>query len=167
MTENTLLSFDEVYSLYRNSVLGFLHKRCISFHDAEDLTQQVFEYAYKIYDKYDPERASLKSWIYMITISRWKNYCRDLKQTSGLDSLNELIGDDENELVRAIWLDEVRSNIARALNQLPEKQRKVVVLRYFHNLSHSEIALRLGATESNTRVTLWRALEKLKNTLSR
>ena len=159
------MSFETLYTMYRGSVLRFLVRRCGAYHDAEDLTQQIFEYILRVYDSYDPSKASLKSWIFMITLSRWKNYCRDRKVFCDVDSIIDLTN-DEDDLGKAIWLDELRKNLNIGIRQLSQVQQKIVIMRYFENMNNRQIAQMLGLTEINVRVSLSRALDKLNKKLS-
>ena len=160
--KGTFLRFEEVYALYRGSVLRYLSRRCAAFHDAEDLTEQVFEYVYKKLDTYDPEKASVKNWVFMICVSRWKNYCRDRRISCDLDAVSGFMGDDESDLGKAIWLGQVRDALAKALEQLPDVQKRILIMKYFQNASYEEIARRTLMSESNVRVYHHRALAKLQ-----
>ena len=53
--------------------------------------------------------------------------------------------------------------LGRGLDALPERQRRIVELRYFREWSNAEIARELGLTEGNVRVILSRALDKLED----
>ena len=52
--------------------------------------------------------------------------------------------------------------IERALRQLPETQRLVLVLRFLRGLSHAETASQLGSTEEATRALQYRALAHMR-----
>ena len=111
-TSSPSYSFDKLYAMYRDSVFNYLKRRCASFHDAEDLTQQVFEYILKRLDSYDPEKASIKNWIFMICVSRWKNYCRDRKLFCDIDAISEFVENGKDDLEKSIWIGEIRNAIA-------------------------------------------------------
>ena len=55
--------------------------------------------------------------------------------------------------------------VRRALSQLPDNQREVLVLRWYSDLSYPEIAEMLGATHSAIKVRAHRAMQKLKELL--
>jgi RNA polymerase sigma-70 factor (sigma-E family) len=55
-----------------------------------------------------------------------------------------------------------RSDLATALRGLPPRQRAVIVLRYWADLSDAQIADVLGCSEGTVRSQAWRALEKLR-----
>ena len=62
-----------LFDLYAAS----LHRLCFSLllneQDAEDVAQEAFVYAFKNLHRFDPDRASFKTWLYTIAISRCRN----------------------------------------------------------------------------------------------
>ena len=76
---------------------------------------------------------------------------------SGLETLQDL-GID---LERGVYLEQLHDALLAALERLPERQRRIVWLRYFENLPGEEIARQLGITPGNVRVLLSRALDRL------
>ena len=164
-TPSHAVSFEALYETYRAPVLLFLKRRCAVHADAEDLTEAIFEYIYRNYDKYDPEKASPRSWVFMIAVSRWKNYCRDRMVMSDIDEFSEVLHDDRDFAEEAVNVDALRAGLAQALKQLTEQQRKVVILRYFRHATDQEIALRLRLTSANVRVIAHRALKSMESSL--
>lgn len=161
----SLMSFEEFYSTYYSRVLRYLSGKCAQREAAEDLTSQVFLYCYQNYERYDPKKASMASWVYMVANSRLKNYWRDRKSYVDIEEVQDFIPDDGDSLDAAILLDELRDDIADALEKLPERQRIIVVLRYFKGMSALEIGDMLGMSPVNVRVQLSRALDKMETTL--
>ena len=156
------MTYEVFYSEYHNRILKYLTAKCGRQADAEDLTSQVFLYCYQNFSSYDPEKSSIASWVYMIANSRFKNYCRDRRFFADIDEVAEFLPDDRNVVDAAVMLDEMREGIARALLRLPERQRMIVVLRYFRNMNAVEIGSKLGMSPVNVRVQLSRALNRLQ-----
>lgn len=162
---NKAVTYEEFYETYYRSVLKYLTGKCANSADAEDLTSQVFLYCYQNFSKYDPAKASMTSWVYMIANSRFKNYCRDRRVYADIDEIGQFIPDEANSLEAAIELDEMREEIARALLRLSDVQRMIVVLRYFKNMSAVEIGEMLDMKPGTVRVQLSRALDKMESDL--
>jgi RNA polymerase sigma-70 factor (sigma-E family) len=59
-------------------------------------------------------------------------------------------------------LADQRSDLMTALRALPPKQRAVIVLRYWADLSDAQVAALLGCSEGTVRSQAWRALAKLR-----
>lgn len=159
---NGALTYEEFYNMYYFRVLRYLSAKCVQTKDAEDLASQVFLYCYQNFSNYDPTKASIASWVYMIANSRFKNYCRDRRSYVDVDAISEFISDESNPIDAALMLDDMRDAIADALLKLSEKQRMIVVMRYFKDMSATEIGRKLGMTPINVRVQLSRALDKLE-----
>lgn len=65
----------------------------------------------------------------------------------------------------ALQNDERQASVAKIINNLPEKQRTVVQLRDIEGMSYKEIASILEISESDVKVTLYRAREVLRKRL--
>ena len=154
-------SFSQFFSENYKKVLGYLIKHCSSLHDAEDIASESFFYCSKNWDSFDPQKSSRSSWLYMIVKSRLKNHYRDTKKTENLDDFSNIIP-DKDVIDQSVWVTSLRSDLAEALNQLSEQQKKAVICRYFGNMSDQETALALQTTPMNVRVLVHRALKRLE-----
>ena len=158
----TDMTYEAFYSAYYGKILKYLTAKCGRQADAEDLTSQVFLYCYQHFSSFDPAKSSIASWVYMIARSRFKNYCRDRRVFADIDEMGEFLPDEGNDLDSAMMLDDLRNSIADALLKLPERQRIIVVLRYFKGMGAPEIGRMLDMSPVNVRVQLSRALDKLE-----
>jgi RNA polymerase sigma-70 factor (ECF subfamily) len=111
--------------------------------DAEEVTQDVFVYALSRLRNYDPRRSAFRTWLYTITISRSRNKLRrKWLPTVELDEWSESDAERGEAARPAEDLTEIHAEQARvweALGKLAPKLREAVVLRYFENLTYSEI----------------------------
>ena len=159
--EETLL-FEEVYEKYYKQIVAYFIKRIGNQPDAEDLTSEVFLYCYKNFSTYDPKKSSIATWIYLVAKSRYFNYCRDKRITENIDDFENLAADSADLMDNAIYLEELRSQLNAALTSLTERQKSIIVLRYFEDKSAEEIANIFCTSSNNIRVQLHKALKKLK-----
>jgi RNA polymerase sigma-70 factor (ECF subfamily) len=135
----------------------------------EDIEQEVYIKTWKNIDNYK-ESGKLKSWIATITA----NVCRDyFKSSSYKQNLREVRDEGvlENKAVLAsqekiIDAKKRQKIILKAVDELPYKMRKVVVLFEFEDFSIAEIAKKLGEPEGTIKSRLFNArkvlAEKLK-----
>ena len=156
------LPFEQVYEKYYPEVLHYVQGKTAGYHDAEDLTGDIFLYCYRNYEKYDPTRSSLATWLYLIVNSRLKNYYRDRKEHVDFSELEDYLFDEETDMERSVYLEELRDCLSEKLLLLPEKQRKAIILRYFRDWDYSDIAKELDVSPGNARVMISRALDKLE-----
>lgn len=160
-----MAAYESFYSDYHPMIIRYLSSKCASVQDAEDLANDCFLYVYNHWNDYNPEKSTRKNWLFLIVRSRWKNYLRDRKQTSNLDDFENIIP-DKDIIEQSIWLQSVRSELAALLNQLPEKQREAVILRFFRQSSDEEIADLLHTSKVNIRVMVHRALQHMNKEFS-
>ena len=136
---------------------------------AEDLTAEVFATAYRRRVSYQPDRGSVRSWLYGIATNVVRGHWRDEQQLLELDarvapdSLGphgpDQFADAADERVIAASL---APRIAGALAALNPDQRNVLLLHAWADLSHEEIAAALGIAAGTARSRLSRARAALR-----
>lgn len=124
--------------IYRLNFSLLQHKE-----DAEEVLQDSFEYAFRKLADYDPRKASFKTWLYRIAISR----CRNKRRRKWLPtfSLSQLLPQDDvtDEQTptppEAAMRHAQQEAVMAALARLSPKLRETAVLRYYENLTYPEI----------------------------
>lgn len=157
------MEFEQVYTDNYMLILKYVLKKVNNYSLAEDLTSDIFFKAFKNYDRYDPEKASVKTWLFRITENHLKNYYRDRKVFSDINDESITEGENEDLMLQAALLQEFRDILADAFEYLSEKQRRVIILKYFYNKKSNEIAVTLNTTAGNVRIISKRALERLSD----
>ena len=156
------MPFERIYEQFYPRVYSYILRKINNTHDAEDMASDIFVYCYHHFSDYDPEKASVATWLYLIVNSRVKNYFRDKKVTVDIQTMENILLAEDPTPVDAVELEEERAVLAQALEMLPATQRKIVILRYFYDKSAPEIARQLGISPGNVRTTLSRALDRLE-----
>ena len=156
-------NFEEYFKMYYQQALGYATRKVSNADMAEDLVMDAFVACHKNFEKFDETKAHFATWFYFILNNKIKNYYRDHKEHELLEDHLELTNSQEDELFTAIHIKELRELLAEALKELPDLQRKIVILKYFGNKTSNEIALECGLTPGNVRVQLSRTLDKLKS----
>ena len=136
--------------------------------EASEITQETFLSALRALPAYQ-EKKSFKAWLYTIALNHSRSHLRKrnvierlrttLTSLFRVDFQKQLSAEDaviQNEKEAAIW---------NSLNQLDERHRVVVVLRYFHDLSIAEISEILSVNEGTIHSRLHSAREKLRHAL--
>ncbi len=158
--------FEAVYRENYHAIFRYLKNKVGNIHDAEDLTTEVFLYCYQNYEQYDVLRSSVATWLFLVANSRLKNYYRDKKEHIEFSELEEQLFTDNPDMDQAAWLEELRRILGEKLVQLSDRQRRVIVMRFFQQKEFNEIAARLNTTPGNVRVILSRALDRLEKEFS-
>jgi RNA polymerase sigma-70 factor, ECF subfamily len=163
-----LEDFEAVFRRHFGPVHRFIARR-VGLALAEDLAAEVFVTAYRRRSAYQPERGSLRSWLYGIATNVVREHWRDEQQLLELDAriasdrlgplLPAQFSDAADERVVAATL---APRIAGALAALSREQREVLLLHAWADLSHEEIATALGIAPGTARSRLWRARAALR-----
>lgn len=130
----------------------------------EDILQEILISVHKARHTYDTERP-LMPWVMAIARFRLNDYLRRQYR------LNREVNDGGQWLESIPESEEVTERIAlreslqRGMQSLPEKQRRVIQLMYFEDLSVKDIARKLNIGESNVKVSAHRGYKKLKTML--
>lgn len=136
--------------------------------EADEITQQTFISALRALPTYE-EKKSLKAWLYTIALNHSRSHLRKRKILDRLrTTLTTLFRvESERQLLpeQAAMQSEKEAQIWSALNQLDERHRTVVVLRYFEELSVAEISEMLSVNEGTIHSRLHNAREKLRQAL--
>lgn len=161
---STAITPEELYENYHEKVARYISSHVQNVHDRADLQQQVFMNAIAALENYDPARSAPGTWLYAITRNAVTDYYRARNRDSVLVEMDEaepLSVEDEDRLLTQERLE----TLAAALEKLPERERNIVILRFYHGLSAQETADRVGVSYANVRVLQHGALKKLRRCL--
>lgn len=134
--------------------------------EAKDLTQEIFLKVYKSFATYD-KSAKITTWIYKIATNTCIDYLRKKKELLMIQEDQEI--QIENRFYslpdRALENKELKQLINSKINLLPESYRMVVTLKYINELTFEEIADILKQPVNTVKTKLYRAREKLRDSL--
>jgi RNA polymerase sigma factor (sigma-70 family) len=155
--------FEDAFREHFAPVYRFIARR-VGTDLAEDLAAEAFATAYRRRASYDPDRGSLRSWIFGIAANLVRGHWRDEQQLLELDARladggTASFDDDADSRVVAAAL---APRIAGALAALNARQRDVLLLHAWAGLSHEEIAAALGIANGTARSRLSRARAALR-----
>ncbi|MFO7662061.1 MAG: RNA polymerase sigma factor [Chloroflexota bacterium] len=132
----------ELYNHFNGMVFRLAYSLLQDQQDAEEVLQDSFEYAFRRLDHFDPRKASFKTWLYRITVSRSRNKRRRKWLPSiSLQQLDYREVKDPNAPLpdERIIVSEQQRLIWNALGKLSTKLREVAILRYYAGLPYAEI----------------------------
>ena len=135
------------FLIYQYCFLHIRNKEC-----AEDMTQETFVRFYEAILK-DANIRKIKNYLYSIAGNILKNYYKKKKEIL-VDQLPETEKDNLTEL-------EIRLDIERALDQLPEEIKEITILFFFQGLKQKEIAALLHIKLSLVKYRISKAKELL------
>ena len=129
--------FTPIIARYKDAVFGIALARLRHFHDAEDITQQVFIEAYERLDNLkDPLR--LGAWLRTIAIHRSINHLKRERRGADLESAlpAHSVATPEDDLEG----NELRKQVLAAIGRLSKTQRETVTLYYISGYTQQEVA---------------------------
>jgi RNA polymerase sigma-70 factor (ECF subfamily) len=150
-------AFDALVRKYQRSIFWLSHRYLKNEADAQDVAQRAFVQAFHRISGFR-RRSSFKTWVYRIAINLALNAIRDrsrrklepLGDHAQAESTDPLVAREEQRRLRA------------AIQELPPKQRMVVELRAFEELSFKEIGEIVDSSEDSAKVNYHHALKRLR-----
>ncbi|GIE82114.1 RNA polymerase sigma factor [Actinoplanes philippinensis] len=173
---------DDAFEMFRGDLLAHCYRMSGSFTEAEDLVQETMLRAWKAADRYDPSRASVRTWLHRIAT----NVCLTAlagRSRRPLPSGLGPAGDPHTPLTPdpgVTWLEPfpdmrlgdpadtaqqragLRLALVAALQLLPARQRAALVLREVLQLPAAEVAIALDCTVAAVNSGLQRARATLR-----
>lgn len=151
--------FDRFYATSFTRLVGQVYAMCGNLTEAQDCVQEAFIRAWDRRKKLDITQ-SPEAWVrttaYRLAVSRWRRATRALRPPDR--ALQPMPTPEEPGIERVA--------LARALAQLPEPQRRAIVLYHLCDLSVGEIADEVGSPAGTVKARLARGRHALARLLS-
>ena len=160
--------FEKLVTAYEKNVYSLALRMVGDPDDAADMTQETFIKAYRSLSGFRGD-SKFSSWLYRIA----SNVCLDFLRSRSRHPQVSLSSSDEDgrtafelpdmsrnpeeQLMKKLGMEAVR----RGLEQLPEQQRQILVLRELGGLSYAELAQTLGLEEGTVKSRIFRARKRL------
>ncbi len=155
-------ALDALYAEYAPTVLGYLINTLPDRGMAEDVHQQVFLEVWQRAAEYDPQRATLLTWIMTIARSRAIDQLRR-RVPEPRDPLTEAgsAADPDPELSPDALVE--RWRVAHLLSRLRADEAAMLRMRFYEGLSQTQIADRVGVPLGTVKMRMVNALERLRD----
>ena len=155
--------FERLFAEHAGPLLAFLEYRTGNLELARDIHADTFERVLRSRSRFDPRKASQKTWVYTIALNVLRDQGR--RRAAEARAIERVTaghsGEDWDEGARADDRDAVR----RALATLPDDERDAVALYYGADLSLEEIARVTGTKTTTIKGRLARARERMREVL--
>ena len=131
------VAFSRLFRRYASRLLGFLVQRLGRRDVAEEVLQEVFLEAWRGAGKFDPGRASFRSWIFLLARSRALDRIRSTRSRAEREDRH---GAPEETSLDPRAHEVARATVERALGSLSEEQRVCVRMAFYEGRSLSQVA---------------------------
>ena len=173
--------FERAVARHRHELLVHCYRMLGSVHDAEDAVQETLLRAWRAADRFDPSRASLRTWLYRIATNACLTALESRSSRPLPSSVGPAFDDPDAPLVPNLdvpWLTPIpgdpeasaversrlRLALVAALQLLPARQRAALILREALDLPAAEVGESLGMTTAAVNSALQRARATLART---
>ena len=156
----------QFYFEHGEELRRYLTQRLKCRQTAADLTQEVFVRLLR--SPSDDVVENPRAYLYRIASNLLADHFRRLKRQPGLVALpfSGTVPDEAPSPERAALTREELRRLEQAIEDLPPRQREVILLHKFDGLSYSAIAERLNISKNTVMVHMMRALAFCRNRLS-
>lgn len=154
-----------LYERYHQSIFRYLYYRVGNRQTAEDLTSEVFLRMLRFLPNYHTQGASFQAWLFQIARNLAIDNYRHLTVRNPVELEEGLIATDEDP-VAVTENNLTGQSLNKALSQLNDEQRDVIVMRFVAGMPIAEVAQTLHKSESSIKGLQRRALIALRDKLN-
>jgi len=167
-------AYRDLLERYQRPVYNICLRMVRNEQEAQDLAQDAFVKVFGMLDRYNPSYA-FSNWLFKIT----SNLCIDSMRKRRVDTvpMDQPISSEKGEYERqyespsddpeeVMVKGQKMRMLAKAIDQLPEHYRIMIVLRHQEDLSYEEIAEALEVPLGTVKARIHRAREMLKSRLA-
>jgi RNA polymerase sigma-70 factor, ECF subfamily len=168
LARGEVAALSTLYDRYARDVYAFA-AHALGPGAGEEVAQDVFVRVWQRASQFDAARGSVAAWIMGIARHRVVDELRRRGRAwAAAGAIDELLAGTEDpgaDVEEEAWVQERRRVVLSAVRELPENQRRVIVLAYFGGLTQSEIAQELGCPLGTVKKRIRLGLDKLRASL--
>jgi RNA polymerase sigma-70 factor (ECF subfamily) len=160
------IALAEVYRRHGGAVFGLARRVLNNASEAEDVTQEVFLRLWNKPDRFDPSRGTLRSFLLTQTHGRAVDAVRSLNARRHRESRDvQRTATAEYDMQHEVWDLALADQVARALGDLPEEERRAIELAYFEGRTYVEVADLLGQPEGTVKSRIRNGMRRMRTLL--
>ena len=165
------LDFVQAYQAQLAPVWRYVRSRIPNRHEAEDVTSEVFARAWRSWGSFDSQRGNVAPWLLRIaqrTVVDWnRRHLRPGAAETVDVELIEQVSSDPSELPESVVLaKEVLIEVKQALDELSDRERDGIALRFGAGLKMAEVGKVMGLSTAATKMMIARSLTKMSAALT-
>jgi RNA polymerase sigma-70 factor (ECF subfamily) len=153
-------AFAELYSLYQRPLVNYLYRLSFNRSLSEDLLQETFLRIWKAAATYEPT-AKVSTYVFRIAHNLFLNESAKRREKALEGADNEMRADPASDLGRR----EVQSAVKKAIEELPDGEREVLLLSEYNGFKYAEISEILGIPVGTVKSRMFSAVQRLREAL--
>ena len=168
-SEDNLDAFELLVARHQNRVYRMAYQSLRGEDDAWDVSQEIFIKVYNARHTY-VENAKFTTWLYRIANNAIIDRLRQLQRKQHVVSMDDMLSEpksNDRTTEAHLELGEIRGRMGEALALLSERQRSMVILKYYEGFSVKEIAEIFECATGTVKATLFQAVQHLKHNLAK
>jgi RNA polymerase sigma-70 factor, ECF subfamily len=157
------IALAEVYRRHGGAVYGLARRVLNNASEAEDVTQEVFLRLWNQPDRFDPGRGTLRSFLLTQSHGKAVDAVRSLNARRLRESGEaRRTATAEYDMQHEVWDLAVADQVARALGDLPDDERRAIELAYFDGHTYVEVADLLGQPEGTVKSRIRNGMRRMR-----
>ena len=157
------IALAEVYRRHGGAVYRLARRVLNNASEAEDVTQEVFLRLWNQPDRFDPGRGTLRSFLLTQSHGRAVDAVRSLNARRLRESGEaRRTATAEYDMQHEVWDLAVADQVARALGDLPDDERRAIELAYFDGHTYVEVADLLGQPEGTVKSRIRNGMRRMR-----
>lgn len=157
-----LNNFGIIYDYYIKKIYDYFYYRLMNIEISEDLTSEIFMKIFMTESGFSwSTEKEFSNWIYRIAHNKLIDYYRKDKQDIGFDELNIEPWFEENNADKIDNKTKIEE-IMEFLNNVPETQKDILIMRIWDDLSYKEIAQITGKSIDNCKKIVSRLIMQIE-----
>ncbi|WP_066506685.1 RNA polymerase sigma factor [Abyssisolibacter fermentans] len=158
--------FEIIVDLYKNRVFSMAYSYTKDYVEAQDLAQEIFIKVFKGINNFRFD-SKFSTWLYRVAVNLCIDWAKKkrLKIVDDSEKLLAKVIDNKNLPQECILENEQKQDVHKAISELPEIYKSVIILYHFNNISYNQISTILDIPVKTVETRLYRARRKLKEIL--
>jgi RNA polymerase sigma-70 factor (ECF subfamily) len=167
---NSEQRFEEIYNKYFKITFRFVYSRISNFQDTEDIVSETFSAVWNTVENIDLN-SNVKAFVLKIASYKLTDFLRKKYKIEAnfaeidfeeKEEFLEILNNDQESELKDQKTKKLKNLLHSLVEELNERDRELVKLKYEDNLTISEIAQKMNISEGNVKVINNRLIKKLK-----
>jgi RNA polymerase sigma-70 factor (ECF subfamily) len=157
----------EVYRRHGRAVYGLARRVLHDGAEAEDVTQEIFLRLWREPERFDPDRGSLRSFLLAQAHGRAVDAVRSTSSRRAREVRDALrTAQADYDMQHEVWDLALADQVARAMRELTDDERRAIELAYFDGCSYREVARLLEQPEGTVKSRIRTGMHRMRASLT-